>query len=239
MSIIVVCPGCRKRFQADEKFAGKTGTCPNCKGEIRVPTKEEEVKIHAPGEAPTVAGAPGSNLVIKPLERLDKGWGRAAAIAIGASVVVALVAAWLGGRAGIFRESLLARGVGLLLISPPLVIAGYTFLRQSEDLDPYRGRQLWLRAAICSLVYVVLWWVYGYVADQVLTGELWTWFYVAPPFFLVGSLAALSCLDLDPTTAFFHFSFYVLATVLLRAAAGLGWVWQMPADLTTLGMSWL
>lgn len=236
MSIIVVCPGCRKRFQVDDKFAGRTGACPNCKAPIRVPTKEEEVKIHAPGEAPIAAGEPGSNLVIKPLERLDTGWGRTGAIVIGVSVVAAVIAAWLGGRSGIFEESLLARGVGLLVISPPLVIAGYTFLRQSEDLDPYCGKQLWMRAAICSLVYVILWWVYGYVANQVLTEEIWTWAYVAPPFFIVGGLAALSCLDLDPTSAFFHYSFYVGATILLRAAAGLGWIWQVPADLSTLGM---
>lgn len=235
MSIIVVCPGCRKRFQVSDKFAGKTGACPSCKGTIRVPTKAEEVKIVAPGEGPD-DGSPAAHIVIKPLERLDARWSPKLAVGIGVAALAAVIVAWLGGRQGLFEDSFLARAVGLLLVSPPLVVAGYTFLRESEDLDPFRGKDLWLRAGICSLVYAILWWVYGYVASQVLTGELWTWFFVAPPFFLVGGLAALSCFDFDYTTGFFHYCFYVLATVLLQAVAGLGWAWQVPQDMTTLGM---
>ena len=233
MSILIVCPGCHKRFKVDERFAGKTGACPSCKSPIRVPTKDEEVQIHAPGEA-AAEGAPGSDIVIKPIERLETKWSPVTAAAMGGAVVASLLVAWLGGAT--FQESSWARAIGLLLISPPLVVAGYALLRESEDLDPYRGKELLLRAGICSLVYVILWWAYGYVSGQLLTGELWIWFYVVLPFFLIGGLAALSCLDLDYTSGFLHYCFYVAATVLLRAVAGLGWIWQMPNDMTTLGM---
>ena len=48
MSIIVVCPGCLKSFKVSDKFAGKKGPCPNCKRTLQVPTKEQEVQVHAP-----------------------------------------------------------------------------------------------------------------------------------------------------------------------------------------------
>ena len=50
MAILVVCPGCKKSFNVDDKFAGKTGPCPNCKTKITIPEKKAEVKIHAPDE---------------------------------------------------------------------------------------------------------------------------------------------------------------------------------------------
>ena len=31
MPISVVCPGCKVRFNVNEKFAGKKGPCPKCK----------------------------------------------------------------------------------------------------------------------------------------------------------------------------------------------------------------
>ena len=50
MSIPVICRGCHARFKVSDKFAGKSGACPKCKATINVPTKEEEVKVHAPAE---------------------------------------------------------------------------------------------------------------------------------------------------------------------------------------------
>ena len=66
MSILVVCPGCRKRFSVSDKFAGQTGPCPNCKAKIRVPTKEEEVKIHGPTEFATGTQDARGDITAKP-----------------------------------------------------------------------------------------------------------------------------------------------------------------------------
>jgi hypothetical protein len=117
--------------------------------------------------------------------------------------------------------------VGLLLISPPIILAAYTFLRDDE-LEPYRDRDLYLRLGICTLSYLVLWGALGYATDRLMTGEIWQWLYVGPPFFVVGSLVALACFDLDFTNAFFHYSFYILLTIALRWIAGMPWPWQVP-----------
>ncbi len=57
-------------------------------------------------------------------------------------------------------------GIGLLLVSPPLAVAAYTFLRDDE-LEAYRGMQLYIRAAVCGLVYIILWAVFAYVKATV------------------------------------------------------------------------
>jgi hypothetical protein len=224
VAILVVCPGCRKRFKVSDQFAGKTGPCPNCKTQIRIPAQTEEVQVHGPAED-TRGGA--GQLTIKPIAFKETRWNPIAAIAIVVAVVVVLVVTWIAGRAELFEKSLLARALGLVLISPPLVVAGYVILRDSEDLDPYRGKALYLRAAICTLVYIILWWVYGLLADQVLTGELWVWAIFLAPFFVVGSLAAMFSLDLEFGNGFFHYCFYILLTVLLQRAGGMGWVWEI------------
>ena len=48
------------------------------------------------------------------------------------------------------------RAIGLLLVSPVLVVAAYTFLRDDE-LEPYRGLPLLIRSAACAAAYAVLW----------------------------------------------------------------------------------
>ncbi|MBN2473577.1 MAG: hypothetical protein JXB62_03135 [Pirellulales bacterium] len=223
MSILVVCPGCHKRFKVSEKFAGKSGTCPSCKGTIRVPTKEEEVKVHAPTAFAEGGRGRSGELLTKPIARRQIRLHPVATVAVAGGVLTVLLVAWAAG--GVLQSNLAVRAVGLLLVSLPLVLAAYTFLRD-EDLEPYRGRSLCVRAAICSAAYVALWAVYGYLAGTVITGELWEWLFVVPPFLVAGALIALACLDLDFGSGFFHYGFYLLATVLLRWIAGMGWIWE-------------
>ena len=44
---------------------------------------------------------------------------------------------------------------------------------------------------------------------------------------LVGGLFALASLDLDFGDCLFHYSFYLVATMLLRWVAGMEWVWDV------------
>ena len=230
MSILVVCPGCHKSFKVSDKFAGKSGGCPKCKATIKVPTKEEEVKVHAPAEFAGGGRDTAGKLVTKPIERTETKLGPLAIAAIVGSALTVTVVARFGGKAGLFvhdgvegpRANLLWCAVGLLLVSPPLVVAAYTFLR-NDELEPYRGTALYIRSAICGLGYMVLWGVYGKLAGAVLTGDLWEWIFVAPPLLAAGALVALACLDLDFGSGFFHCFFYVLATVLLGWMAGIHW----------------
>jgi len=232
MSILVVCPGCHTRFKVSDRFAGKSGACPKCKAQIQVPGKDEEVKIHVPTEfAGGGRGATGK-LALKPIARKQTRFNPVALAAIGGGTLAVLTVAWALGRVGLFQNSLIGCGVGLLLVSPPLVIAGYTFLHD-EELEPYQGKSLYVRAGICAVAYVALWGIYSYLAQVYLAdvapnGELWNWVFVAPPLMVMGALAALASLDLDFGNAVFHYCFYVLVTVLLRWAGGMGWLWQSP-----------
>ena len=229
MSILVICPGCKKQFQVSEQFAGKSGPCPQCKTVIKIPNKEEQVVVHTPEQFGSGGRGASGKLALKPIARLDgRPRGRTIAL-IAAAAVLVLAVARFGGRAGLFDRGLIS-ALGLLLISPAVVIGGYQFLNGSEELERYRGKTLYLRAGICALAYVVLWglflFVLGYVSGPIREGEIWIWFFVAPPFFVVGSLAALSTLDFDFSTGFFHYAFYVLVIMLLRWTAGMPSVWS-------------
>jgi len=226
MSILVVCPGCHKSFRVSDKFAGKSGACPKCKARIDVPAKTEEVKVHAPTAFAEGGRSVSGKLITKPITRVETRLEPVKAITAGAAVLVVLIVTWGMGRAGVFGSGPVC-AVGLLLVSPPLVLAAYTFLR-NEELEPYRGLALYLRSTACAAGYVILWGAYAYMSAMgLMTGELWSWIFVVPPFLIVGAMVALGCLDLDFGNGFFHYAFYVLVTVLLRWTAGLGWIWEV------------
>jgi len=69
MAIDVTCAACKTRFQVSDKFAGKQGPCPKCKAIITVPSKKDEVVIHAPEQS----GPKDSkgHYVLKPLSRVE------------------------------------------------------------------------------------------------------------------------------------------------------------------------
>lgn len=227
MSILVVCPGCQKRFQVSDRFAGKSGPCPQCNTPIKVPAENEEVKVHTPTAFAEGGRSTTGQLLTKPIARKEIKVAPVAAVAIGGGVVTVLLVTWAAG--GLIQGSRAIQALGLLLVSPPLVVAAYAFLR-NDDLEPYRGTSLCIRTAICSVAYAALWAVYGYVSTPpgaVLTGKLWEWLFVLPPFFVTGALVALACFDLDFSSGFFHYAFYLLSTILLRWAAGMDWVWNV------------
>lgn len=225
MAISVVCPGCRKRFDVSDQFAGKSGPCPACKSIIKVPEKSaEEVVIHGPTEAApppgkTKTGGPAP----KPIARKDTAFKPLVAGAIAASALGVAVLAYF--TKNIIQEYWFVRAVGLLLVSPPLVIGGYSILR-NDELEPYRGRSLYLRAGIVSLVFVILWGVFGQIEVRAFPTEIWQWFMIAPPLFIVAALAAHASLDLDFGSGIFLYSFYVVVTIGLRWLVGMGWIWQ-------------
>jgi hypothetical protein len=94
-------------------------------------------------------------------------------------------------------------------------------------LDAYRGTELYIRAAFCSLAYVLLWGAFALLSwRQVITADLSTWMFAAPLFAASGGFFAWSLLDLDYGDAVFHYGFYVIVTVILRWVAGLNWIWH-------------
>lgn len=223
MAITVVCRQCRTRFSVNEKFAGRTGPCPKCKASIRVPTKKEEVKVHAAEEFASGGRNATGQLVLKPIARTDARVDPVHAVAIAAAVLAVVVMTWLGG--GVLATSTLACAVGLLVVSGPLAVGAYMFLYDAEK-EPYRGVELLVRAGACALGYVVLWGVLAYLAGTVLTGELWEWLFVVPPFLALGGALPNLALDLDYGDGVFHYIFYMLVTLALRWIAGMPWPWN-------------
>ena len=221
MSINVICPGCHARFQVNEKFAGRTGPCPKCQQSLTIPKADEQVKIHDRGHE-GLKDSKGK-LILKPVARTVTKFRPKAAIVVGGSVVLALVAAF-ALRAISTSIAVWLLGIGAVALAPPLVLAGYWFLR-NDDMEPFVGRMLWIRLGICSVVYAGLWGVYTFipVAMRIGVGETWTIAVILPPFIAVGSLAALACLDFDFATGFLHYSVYLLVCIILRFASGVPW----------------
>jgi hypothetical protein len=252
MPIQVICPSCKTGFRVSDQFAGKEGPCPKCKAKIRIPKAEPakagatapaapqaapgdtaatakkpvpppvEVKIHEPETMgpKTSTGRP----VVKPLTRRETRFQWLPALMIGGGTLLAFAISWLLRKP--LQASLPARGAGLLVVSWPLVIGGYWFLR-NDELEAYRGKALWLRAAICALVYMLLWGGYHYLPAD-MASAVYNWILIAPPFLLVGAGAAFATLDLEVESAFFHYCFYVLVTLALGFVAGLPMPWQAP-----------
>jgi hypothetical protein len=232
MSIVVVCPGCLKSFKVSDRFAGKSGPCPSCKRTLQVPTKEEEVKVHTPEAFAGGGRSTTGKLVTKPIDRVNAKLRPVATVLIAAATLLVLLATWLGRHLGLFDcckvfDIPLAAIVGLLAVSPPLTIAAYEMLRDDE-LEPYRGTGLLLRSCGCGLAYAALWGVFALLASRgVITGEWWNWIVVLLPLVPIGGLAAMGAFDLEFGDAVFHYSFYLLATGLLRWVAGMKWIWDL------------
>ena len=227
MPIPVICPKCHKRFSVSEKFAGKSGPCPVCKTTIQVP---EEVKIHTPEAFASGGKTVSGKLATKPIARTEVRVQPVTAAIITAIAVGIVVLAAAAGKIWDSKaealSSYLVAAIGLLLVSPALVLAAYSFLRDDE-FEPYRGGVLYLRAGICAAGYALLWPVFSYVANVWSPLELWNWVVLAPAFLIVGALVSLGSLDLDFGSGFFHYAFYVVVTILLRGIAGMGWVWDI------------
>jgi hypothetical protein len=225
MAIVVVCPSCRARFQVSEKFAGKEGPCPKCKGKIKVPALEDEVKIHAPEEYAGAGKDSKGRPVLKPIARVEAKAQPVMIVGIVAAALATLAIAWIAGRSQLDESTqTIVLAVGAVLLAPPLVLGAYSFLR-NQELEPYGGKELFLRTAICSVAYAALWGAIWALKANFLPDsqnlEVWSVIYLAGPPLVIGSLVALATLDLDFGTGFMHYCCYLLVTVLLRLAMNL------------------
>jgi len=221
MPINVVCTGCRKRFQVAEVHAGKTGPCPNCKKPIKIPRPEDEVKIHEPENyGPTgTAGRP----VLKPVARQDTQVSKLQWTLIATGVIAVVgTAFFLRGKIADPADNVVLLAVGILLIGFPTSLAGYSFLRDAE-LEAYRGRSLFLRAGICTVVYLAIWGLYAWTPAYFYIDDIEA-IHVAfflTPFCCLAAIAPLATFDLDYTFALVHCGLFVITTALLGQIIGI------------------
>ena len=224
MPIPVICPGCKAAFQVSDKFAGKKGPCPKCKTIITIPEASPEIVIHAPKpEGPTDStGRP----VFMPILRQETALSQTAIFALVAAVVTVLLVAIVVGLATNRHPPTFLIVLGAVGLAPPLSLAGYAMLRDQEAV-PYRGPTLWLRIAITSLVYVVIWAIYPFIPAMYFEGppyELYSLLFVVPIMLGIGGLAAYASLDFEFGPAVLHYGFYLAMTVILSMLAGVDWI---------------
>ncbi|TWU25906.1 hypothetical protein [Bythopirellula polymerisocia] len=219
MAIQVICPGCHTRFKVGDEHAGKSGACPKCKGEIKIPELGDEVVIHAPEMEAGAKDAKGRN-VLKPIKRKETKFSTNIFVMVAGGVLLSVVIAFLLGRSDIKDTWVLA--LGAILLGPPLAYAGYTFLRDDE-LGVYQGTDVLIRSLACGWVYALLWGVYVYVGwnvfgeDAFKSGlEMLHLSILSGLVMGIGTFAAYVSFDLEPISAFFHYALYFLVTVLLR-----------------------
>ena len=126
MPIQVTCTGCHARFKVSDKFAGKEGPCPKCKTKLKIPTKEEEVVIHAPDEFEGAKDSTGKS-VLKPIERTETKFSLPLAIISGAACLIIPILAFVFGKtyADAGGPPAFLLGLGALLLAFPLAWAGY------------------------------------------------------------------------------------------------------------------
>lgn len=218
MAISVLCSGCKSRFTVSDQFAGRTGPCPKCKKPITIPKPAvDSVVIHEPERVAGPATAPGA-IPLKPLPKRDRPVPISSILAILAGLTILLVAAWGVGRAG-GRPPWPVQAVAAVSVAFPCVLVGYAMVRD-RDLEPWRGRDLLLRAAACTAVYAGLWGIRGFLPDETVQ-EMWQWLVVGPFFVFAGSLAALASLEIDWGPAVVHYSLYLLVTATMRWLAGI------------------
>lgn len=230
MAIDVVCAGCKTRFQVSDKFAGKQGPCPKCKAVIQVPEKKDEVIIHAP-ETSGPKDARGV-AVLQPIFREEVRLSVPVIVGIVMSVVVVLVMALVlrltAEKPGDIQSVMTI--LGAIVLAPPLVFAGYTFLRDDE-LAPHRGLSLALRLIPCSIVYPLLWGLYSflflYFGYDKGPPELLALIPTVAAMIAIGAVAAQASLDLEFGQAALHYSLYLASTVVLRLIMGMSAYWNI------------
>lgn len=232
MPISVLCPGCQTRFNVSEKFAGKQGPCPKCKKVITVPdVAAEDIKVHVPEfGGPGAKDAKGRS-VLKPIARVQTKLSATVIVAIVGAIVLTLAVAFMMRMAPKESQPIIA-AVGLVVISPALALAAYSFLADDEG-DPYRGRALLVRCLLCGWAYALLWAVYWpLTANGIITGEIWQWVFVIPIFVAAGAGISFATLDLDFGNAAMHYCFFLLVTILLRFAIGMPHLWELQGSST-------
>lgn len=221
MPIQVTCPKCLKRFQVSEKFAGKTGPCPSCKNQIKVPDKSEEVVIHAPDD-----GAPKDRTgvsVLKPIKRTETDVTKKGLLITAGAILAAIgVAIGLRLTGGL---PVAMQIIGAIAMAPPLVWAGYTFVRDSE-LAPYVGAELRNRVLICSAIFAALWLIYAFVPAYVLDLDsapemsFLTFGIILVVMLVIGAFASVGTFELEFSSGLAHAGLYLIATMLLALLSG-------------------
>jgi hypothetical protein len=222
MALNVVCPGCLKRFQVSDRFAGQKGPCPNCKTTIEIP--KAPVKIHGLEGSEYGAKDRFGNPTLKPLERIVSDFDVQNTLLYAAASICVLITAFFIGCMTMstgFRSGIAF--LGLALLSFPLSLFGYQVMRNKDQLFIYTGTDLYRRTGLTALGYVILWLVFEYFLQYANVGIFSVLYFAV--FACFGMFFASLVLKIPFSNALRHFLVFAVPIVLLRCAAGLDWFW--------------
>ncbi len=115
--------------------------------------------------------------------------------------------------------------VGAILLAPPLVLLGYWFLRDDE-LDGYHGKELIVRTAILSAIFIVTWGIYAtiptYVGSYKSLAEIdmLSVALVVPVMIGLGAFASVLTMELEGLQGLLHYLLYFAVTLILALIMG-------------------
>jgi hypothetical protein len=228
MAIRVTCPKCHSRFNVSEKFAGKEGPCPKCKGVIQIPALSEQVIIEAP--PPSGPRDSQGKSILKPIRRTET---------VLSSLQIALITI---GIVGFLLVALLMRLMigddiqnypywllvifAAVAIAPPLAYVGYHLLR-NQEMGTFGVSELRKRVGIGSLIYALLWGAFP-IACWAFNEkyELGTYLTAIIAMLAIGGVAGMYCFDLEYIMGLVHYGMYFVICLIGRAVAGLGFLPQ-------------
>ena len=215
MPIKVTCPGCMKRFQVSDQFAGQKGPCPKCKAVIEIPTATEKVVIHGPDNF----GPKDSKgrAVLKPIFRQETRLTMAQIVMIAVSVIGSLlVAVALRLQFGSIDPAdfpQFQQFIGALILAVPTVLGAYAVLRDQET-EAFAGKELWIRIAICAALYVLTWLAFPAAHYAFREYSMISVLIAVVSMAVLGGVIALATFDFEYLMGIIHFGFYLIATIL-------------------------
>ena len=210
MPLHVICPGCLKRFQVGERFAGMKGPCPNCGTIIDIP--KEPIAM--------------SETERRVIPRLDLEFDPIQARYCALGVLGVLLLTFLLGCIPMYVSLRSFFGMlGLCLIVFPLVLFGYQTLRDRDEMFAFTGEELYRRAGIVAAGYVVLWIIFECFLSATQADMFVRWFYLAA-FATLATLLTHPLLEMKTWDAFLHYCLFGFSVMLLRFLFGFGWFWE-------------
>lgn len=167
MAIDVICPGCHKRFQVSDQFAGQKGPCPGCKTIIQIPKLEDVVVVHE--RETTSSGAPAK---LNSIRRQHTTAGKSELLCASGALLAGLLSTILvrflsepEPDPGFFTTLL----IGSLLGSSTSLL-GNIVLRGQDNGSNY-GRKTIVRACLVGVIYTVIWRLLVLLSDGLLVED--------------------------------------------------------------------
>ena len=167
MAIDIICPGCHKRFQVSDQFAGQKGPCPGCKTIIQIPKLEDVVVVHE--RETTSSGAPAK---LNSIRRQHTTAGKSELLCASGALLAGLLSTVLvrflsetEPNPGFFTTLL----IGSLLGSSTSLL-GHIVLRGQDNGSNY-GRKTIVRACLVGVIYTVIWRLLVLLSDGLLVED--------------------------------------------------------------------